>query len=94
MSAQKGTNLNFVVLQIHMLHKLYLVLMYMYKGHLQNIKHLYLYASVIRIYGIIILDETTMNNFIIFLSSPCMYGRGNSRVMQGVVELRTDTTFR
>ena len=36
----------------HMLHKLYLVVMYMYEGPLENTQHLYLYGSVIRLYWI------------------------------------------
>ena len=49
-----GVNLNLAVLRIHMLHKLYLVVMDMYGGPLENIQHVYLYGSVTRLYGIII----------------------------------------
>jgi hypothetical protein len=37
---------------------------------------------------VFILDETRMSNFFISLSHPCVYGRGNIRVLEGVVELR------
>ena len=47
----RGINLNFVVLHIHMLHKLYLVVMYMYAGPLENIQLLYFYDSVTRLHG-------------------------------------------
>ena len=33
-----------------------------------------------------------MNNFLISLSHPCMYGRGNIRVLEGVVELENKVT--
>jgi hypothetical protein len=35
------------------------------------------------------LDETRMDHFLISLSHPCMHGRGSTRVLEGVVELRT-----
>lgn len=41
-----GSNLNFVVQCLHILHNLKLVLMYMYGGSLKNIHHLYRYGSV------------------------------------------------
>ena len=37
----------------------------------------------------LILDETRINNFIIYLSHPCTYGRGTIRVLEGVIESRT-----
>ena len=37
-------------IRIHMLHKLKLVVMYMYEGPLEYIQHLYLYGSVIGLY--------------------------------------------
>ena len=45
-------NLNFAVLCIHMLHKLQLVVMYMYEGPLEIIQHLYSYGSVTIFYRI------------------------------------------
>ena len=36
----------------------------------------------------LILDATRMNNFLISLSHPCMFGRRNIRLLEGVVELR------
>ena len=76
---------------MYTLHKLQLIVMYiMYEGPLQNTQHLYLYDSVTRLYGIRIQwDETKMNKFLISLSHPCMYGRGNIRDLEEVVELRT-----
>ena len=37
---------------------------------------------------VLILDETRINIFHISLSHPCLYGRGNIEVLEGVVELR------
>ena len=35
-----------------------------------------------------ILDEMMMNDFLISLSDPCMNGRGNIIILEGVVEIR------
>ena len=43
--AKISINLHNLVLSINMLHKLSLVIMYMYDGHLKNIQHLYLYGK-------------------------------------------------
>jgi hypothetical protein len=48
---KRGFKLNFVILHIHMLHKLQLVVMYMYEGPLENVQHLYLYDNVVVLYG-------------------------------------------
>ena len=55
------------------------------------IYHLYLYRRVTRINGISIYYWMKLGWFIflISLSHPCMYGKGNIRVLEGVVELRT-----
>ena len=47
-------------------------------------------GSVTRLYGdkYFILDETRISNFSVFLCHSCMYGRGNIRVSERVVELR------
>jgi hypothetical protein len=90
-SAQKCTNLDFSILCIHMLNNSYLVLIYMYEGPLKIKNHLYLYGRVTRLYVLSIeyWMKTRMNNFLISLSHSCMYGRGNIRVLEEVVELRT-----
>ena len=49
---KRGLILNFVILCIYVLYKLYLIIMYMHKGPLKNMQHLYLYGSVIRLYEI------------------------------------------
>ena len=68
--------------------------MYMYGKPLENIKHLYLYGRVTRLYALyIILDETRINNFLIFLSHPYIYGKGDIKVLEGMVELRTMPLF-
>ena len=53
-------------------------------------QHLYLHGSHKILWDkSLILDEIEMNKFPISLSHPCMYGRGNIRVLVGVVGLGT-----
>jgi hypothetical protein len=61
--------------------------MYMYGESLENIKHLYLYGRVTGLY------VHRINNFLMFLSHPCMYGKGNSKVLEGMVELTMRPLF-
>ena len=44
---KRDFNMNFAILRLRVLHKLQLIVMYMYGGPLQSIQHLYLYGSVI-----------------------------------------------
>lgn len=58
----RGINLSyFIVLCILMIHKLKLVVMYMYEGLLENTQHLYLYGSVTILYGISIIVSFSLS---------------------------------
>jgi hypothetical protein len=66
--------------------------MYMDIRLLQNTRHFYLYGRVIKILWdkYLILDQTKMNIWFIALSHAYMHERGNTRVLEGVDELRTE----
>lgn len=74
---------------VHVLHKLYLVIIHIYKGPLENIEHWYLYVSVTRLYGdkYLILHKVRMNKFLVFSPHTCMCGKSSVRILKGVIEL-------
>lgn len=86
----RGINLNFVILPIHVLHKIVAHnYVHVWRRTSKNVQHLYLYDSIIRLYGIsIILGESTMN----FFSFPCLIIHACMeeaiRDLEGVIELR------
>ena len=61
--------------------------LYMYRGPLEIIFNICtcMVGSLDFMHKYLILDETSMNKFVISLSHPCMYRRANSRVLEGVV---------